>query len=52
MKRIFILGGSRLQLDLIFEAKKFYFEVYLFDGNYNCEGKKYADILLETSRCF
>lgn len=44
MKRIFILGGSRLQLDLIFEAKKFYFEVYLFDGNYNCEGKKYADI--------
>lgn len=44
MKKIFILGGSRLQLDLIYEAKKLYFEVFLFDSNANCEGKKYADI--------
>ena len=43
MKKVFILGGSKLQFDLIFEAKKLYFEVHLFDGNNNCEGKKYAD---------
>lgn len=38
-----ILGGSKLQLDLIFEAKKMYFTVHLLDGNQNCLGKKYAD---------
>jgi len=43
VKRIFILGGSNLQLDLIFEAKKLYFEVYLFDGKKDCEGQKYVD---------
>jgi biotin carboxylase len=43
MKNIFILGGSKLQLDLIYEAKKLYFNVHLFDGNNECIGKKYAD---------
>lgn len=42
-KSIVILGGSKLQLDLIFEAKKMYLDVHLFDGNSNCIGKKYAN---------
>lgn len=42
-KNILILGGSKLQLDLIFEAKKMYFKVYLLDGDEYCIGKKYAD---------
>jgi len=43
MKHIFILGGSKLQLDLIYEAKKMYFIVHLFDANNECIGKKYVD---------
>ena len=43
MKDIFILGGSKLQLDLIYEAKKLYLNVHLFDYDENCVGEKYAD---------
>jgi biotin carboxylase len=43
VNNIIILGGSKLQLDLIFEAKKLYFKIHLFDGNPNCIGKQYVD---------
>lgn len=43
MKHIFILGGSKEQLDLIFEAKRFYFIIHLFDSDENCYAKKYSD---------
>lgn len=43
MKPIFILGGSRLQLDLIYEARRLGFEIHLFDANDKCIAKNYVE---------
>ncbi len=49
MKKIFILGGSDLQLDLILEAKKMFFYTIVLDMNKDCLGKKYCDEFLEIN---
>lgn len=49
MRKILILGGSSLQLDLIFEAKKMLFEVHLVDGDKDCVGQKYSDYFYPLS---
>ena len=40
MRKIFILGGSQLQMDLILEAKKMFFYTIVLDGDKNCIGSK------------
>lgn len=49
MRKIFILGGSDLQLDLILEAKKMFFYTIVIDANNECIGKKYCDEFLLIS---
>jgi len=46
MRKIFILGGSSLQLDLILEAKKMFFYTVVLDYDDNCIGKKWCDEFL------
>lgn len=46
MRKIFILGGSNLQLDLILEAKKMFFYTIVLDMDENCIGKKWCDEFL------
>ena len=46
MKKIFILGGSSLQLDLILEAKRMFFYTIVLDGDKNCVGAKWCDKFL------
>jgi len=47
VKKIFILGGSYLQLDIILEAKKMFFYVFVLDMDKKCIGKKYCDDFLQ-----
>lgn len=49
MKKIFILGASRLQIPAILKAKEKGFYVYVLDYNPNAEGIAYADRFLEIS---
>lgn len=51
MRRIFILGGSPLQLDLILEAKKMFFYTIVLDMNENCIGSKWCDEFLHIDIC-
>ena len=46
MRKIFILGGSSLQLDLILEAKKMFFYTIVLDMDKNCIGSKWCDEFL------
>jgi len=46
MRKIFILGGSQLQLDLILEAKKMFFYTIVLDMNKTCIGAKWCDEFL------
>jgi carbamoyl-phosphate synthase large subunit len=46
MKKIFILGGSQLQLDLILEAKRMFFYTIVLDMDKNCIGSKWCDEFL------
>lgn len=46
MRKIFILGGSDLQLDLILEAKKMFFYTIVIDMDKNCIGKDFCDEFL------
>jgi len=46
MRKIFILGGSYLQLDLILEAKKMFFYTIVLDMNEECIGAKWCDEFL------
>jgi len=46
MRKIFILGGSDLQLDLILEAKKMFFYTIVLDMNKKCIGAKWCDEFL------
>jgi carbamoyl-phosphate synthase large subunit len=46
MRKIFILGGSSLQLDLILEAKKMFFYTIVLDYDENCIGAKWCDEFL------
>jgi len=46
MRKIFILGGSDLQLDLILEAKKMFFYTIVLDMNAECIGAKWCDEFL------
>jgi len=46
MRKIFILGGSYLQLDLILEAKKMFFYTIVLDMNKECIGAKWCDEFL------
>ena len=46
MRKIFILGGSTLQLDLILEAKKMFFYTIVIDMDKNCIGSKWCDKFL------
>lgn len=46
MRKIFILGGSDLQLDLILEAKKMFFYTIVLDMNEMCIGSKWCDEFL------
>ncbi|MCF7970958.1 MAG: ATP-grasp domain-containing protein [Methylococcaceae bacterium] len=46
MRKIFILGGSDLQLDLILEAKKMFFYTYVLDINKHCIGAQWCDEFL------
>jgi carbamoyl-phosphate synthase large subunit len=47
MKKIFILGGSSLQMDLILEAKKMFFHTIVLDMNKDCIGAKWCDEFLQ-----
>ena len=47
MRKIFILGGSSLQLDLILEAKKMFFYTIVLDMNQYCIGAKWCDEFLK-----
>lgn len=51
MRKIFILGGSHLQLDLILEAKKMFFYTIVLDMNENCVGFKWCDEFLHIDIC-
>lgn len=51
MRKIFILGGSNLQLDLILEAKKMLFYVIVLDMNKDCLGSKWCDEFLHIDIC-
>ncbi|MCK9226033.1 MAG: ATP-grasp domain-containing protein [Candidatus Muirbacterium halophilum] len=46
MRKIFILGGSTLQLDLILEAKKMFFYTIVLDMDEDCIGSKWCDEFL------
>ncbi len=46
MKKIFILGGSHLQLDLILEAKRMFFYTIVLDMDKNCIGSNWCDEFL------
>jgi len=46
MRKIFILGGSQLQLDLILEAKKMFFYTIVLDVDSECIGSKWCDEFL------
>lgn len=46
MRKIFILGGSDLQLDLILEAKKMFFYTVVVDMNKECIGSRWCDKFL------
>jgi len=46
MKKIFILGGSSLQMDLILEAKKMFFYTIVLDMNKDCIGANWCDEFL------
>lgn len=46
MKKIFILGGSYLQMDLILEAKKMFFYTVVLDFDQECIGSKWCDEFL------
>lgn len=47
MKKIFILGGSSLQLDIILEAKKMLFYTVVLDMDKECVGKDFCDEFLQ-----
>lgn len=47
MRRVFILGGGQLQLDLILEAKKMFFYTIVLDKDSNCPAKKWCDEFLQ-----
>lgn len=49
MKKIFILGGSTLQLDLILEAKKMFFYTIVLDMEKDCIGSKWCDEFLHIN---
>jgi biotin carboxylase len=49
MKKIFILGGSSLQLDLILEAKKMFFYTIVLDMDKDCVGSKWCDEFLHIN---
>jgi carbamoyl-phosphate synthase large subunit len=49
MKKIFILGGSSLQLDLILEAKKMFFYTIVLDMEKECVGAKWCDEFLHIN---
>ena len=49
MRKIFILGGSDLQLDLILEAKKMFFYTIVLDMNAECIGAKWCDEFLHIN---
>ena len=49
MRKIFILGGSNLQLDLILEAKKMFFYTIVLDMDAECVGKKWCDEFLSIN---
>lgn len=51
MRKIFILGGSNLQLDLILEAKKMFFYTIVLDMDENCVGAKWCDEFLHIDIC-
>lgn len=46
LTKIFILGGSQLQMDLILEAKKMFFYTIVLDMDYKCIGAKWCDEFL------
>lgn len=46
MRKIFILGGGTLQLDLILEAKKMFFYTIVLDMDEDCMGSKWCDEFL------
>jgi carbamoyl-phosphate synthase large subunit len=46
MRKIFILGGSSLQLDLILEAKRMFFYTIVIDASIDCIGTKWCDEFL------
>lgn len=46
MRKIFILGGSQLQMDLILEAKKMFFYTIVLDMDANCIASKWCDEFL------
>jgi len=49
MRKIFILGGSYLQLDLILEAKKMFFYTIVLDMDKECIGAKWCDEFLHIN---
>ena len=49
MNKIFILGGSILQLDLILEAKKMFFYTIVLDMDENCIGASWSDEFLHIN---
>jgi biotin carboxylase len=49
MRKIFILGGSYLQLDLILEAKKLFFYTIVIDRDKNCIGASWCDEFLHIN---
>jgi len=46
MRKIFILGGGTLQLDLILEAKKMFFYTIVLDMDKDCIGSQWCDEFL------
>ncbi|ADG94594.1 ATP-dependent carboxylate-amine ligase domain protein ATP-grasp [Arcobacter nitrofigilis DSM 7299] len=51
MRKLFILGGSALQLDLILEAKKLFFYVIVLDMDKDCVGSRWCDEFLHIDIC-
>jgi carbamoyl-phosphate synthase large subunit len=49
MRKIFILGGSNLQLDLILEAKKMFFYTIVLDMDKSCIGSNWCDEFLHIN---
>ena len=46
IRKIFILGGGSLQLDLILEAKRMFFYTIVLDADKDCIGSKWCDKFL------